>query len=159
MRAPKSLWVSGPADRLIGSALCFAALGAARVLWFSAAASKNSPLKRSRPLSRAPQGRSGRWHNTALFVFFAGLSTAFWYLFSLAAVTPSFYEALNIEPTLALVKGAVNPGLLIVIALTVVPIVLYPFVFLIHGFTRLMDFDADAYGVDKAGVKPSSGLW
>ena len=135
-----------PRDRLIGSAFVFRRpWGRARLVVFSRSLEKLTPEEITAVVA---------WHNTALFVFFAGLSTAFWYLFSLAAVTPSFYEALNIEPTLALVKGAVNPGLLIVIALTVVPIVLYPFVFLIHGFTRLMDFDADAYGVDKAGVKP-----
>lgn len=143
-----------PRDRLIGSAFVFRRpWGRARLVVFSRSLEKLTPEEITAVVACAA-GRSGRWHNTALFVFFAGLSTAFWYLFSLAAVTPSFYEALNVEPTLALVKGAVNPGLLIVIALTVVPIVLYPFVFLIHGFTRLMDFDADAYGVDKAGVKP-----
>ncbi len=94
-----------PRDRLIGSAFVFRRpWGRARLVVFSRSLEKLTPEEITAVVACAA-GRSGRWHNTALFVFFAGLSTAFWYLFSLAAVTPSFYEALNIEPTLALVKG------------------------------------------------------
>ena len=99
-------------------------------------------------------GRVNRWHKPVRFVFFAVLSLLFWRGFSLLALWPDFYASLNIEPQLAVVHGSVNPGLILLITLTVVPIVLYPLVLLVHAFTRLLDFDEDAYAVQTVGSKP-----
>ncbi len=99
-------------------------------------------------------GRLCRWHRPVLFVFFATLSCLFWWGFSLLAIWPDFYAALNINPALAVVHGSVNPGLLLLITATVVPVVLYPLVLAIHAFTRLLDFDEDAYAVRLVGSKP-----
>ena len=54
----------------------------------------------------------------------------------------------------AMPEGTVNPALLFIILLTVVPVVLYPAVFFIHGFTRMLDYDEDAYAVTHVGAKP-----
>ncbi len=99
-------------------------------------------------------GRICRWHKPVLFVFFATISTLFWWGFSLLAIWPDFYCALNINPALAIVHGSVNPGLLLLITATVVPVVFYPLVLGIHAFTRLLDFDEDAYAVRIVGPKP-----
>ena len=61
---------------------------------------------------------------------------------------------MNIEPSLAVVHGSVNPGLLLLITLTVVPIALYPLVLFVHAFTRLLDYDEDEYAVQTVGSKP-----
>lgn len=99
-------------------------------------------------------GRVNRWHNAAQLLFFAALAGAFWWGFAWLAEKPYFYQALNIEPALALPNGTVNPGLLFAIGLTVLPIVLYPLVFVIHAFTRMLLFDEDAFAVRVVGSKP-----
>lgn len=99
-------------------------------------------------------GRVDRCHNAARLAFFLGLSVCFWWSFSYLAEKSWFYAALNIEPSLAIPYGAINPGLLFCICLTIVPVVLYPAVFLIHAFTRMLDYDEDAYAVSAVGAKP-----
>lgn len=99
-------------------------------------------------------GRVDHCHNAARLVFFIGLSTCFWWSLSYLAEQTWFYASMNIEPSLAIPNGAINPGLLFCICLTVVPVVLYPAVFLIHTFTRMLDYDEDAYAVSMVGAKP-----
>ena len=99
-------------------------------------------------------GRINRWHNAARLAFFTALSGLFWYGFAWLSEKEFFYRALNIEPALAMPEGTVNPALLFIILLTVVPVVLYPAVFFIHGFTRMLDYDEDAYAVTHVGAKP-----
>lgn len=99
-------------------------------------------------------GRVNRCHNAARLIFFIGLSTIFWWGLANLAERSWFYASLHIEPSLAIPNGAINPGLLFCICLTVVPVVLYPAVFLIHAFTRMLDYDEDAYAVAQVGAKP-----
>ena len=99
-------------------------------------------------------GRINRWHKPVRFLFFTAFSLLFWWGFSLLAVWPDFYAMMNIEPSLAVVHGSVNPGLLLLITLTVVPIALYPLVLFVHTFTRLLDYDEDEYAVQTVGSKP-----
>lgn len=99
-------------------------------------------------------GRINRWHKPVRFLFFTAFSLLFWWGFSLLAVWPDFYAMMNIEPSLAVVHGSVNPGLLLLITLTVVPIALYPLVLFVHAFTRLLDYDEDEYAVQTVGSKP-----
>lgn len=97
--------------------------------------------------------RITRWHRPVRFFFFLTISTLFWWAMSLLAVWPDFYTALNIEPALAIIRGSPNPGLLMLIAVIVIPIVFYPLVLLIHAFTRMLDFDEDAFAVRTVGSK------
>lgn len=99
-------------------------------------------------------GRVNRWHNAARLVFFTAISGFFWWGFAWLAEHSFFYEALNIEPALAIPDGTVNPALLFVLLITVVPVLLYPAIFLIHGFTRMLDYDEDAYAVTHVGARP-----
>ena len=99
-------------------------------------------------------GRVNRWHSTAKLFFFTILSFVFWWGFAKLAEMPSFYRALNIEPSLAIPNGTVNPGLLFALGLTVIPVALYPVVFAVHAFTRMLTFDEDAYAVRVVGAKP-----
>lgn len=99
-------------------------------------------------------GRVNRWHNAARLTFFCTLTGLFWWGYAWLAEHSFFYEALNIEPSLALTDGTVNPALLFVLLITVVPVFLYPAVFFVHGFTRMLDFDEDAYAVTAVGAKP-----
>lgn len=99
-------------------------------------------------------GRINRCHNAARLMFFIGLSLFFWWGLAYLAEKTWFYASLNIEPSLAIPNGAINPGLLFCICITVVPVVLYPVVFLIHAFTRMLDYDEDAYAVSMVGAKP-----
>lgn len=99
-------------------------------------------------------GRVNRCHNLARLTFFIGLALVFWWGLASLAERSWFYAALNIEPELAIPNGAINPGLLFCICLTIVPVVLYPAVFLIHAFTRMLDYDEDAYAVAAVGAKP-----
>ncbi len=99
-------------------------------------------------------GRVNRWHNAARLVFFTAASGLFWWGFAWLAEHDFFYRALNIEPALAIPDGTVNPALLFVILITVVPVLLYSMVFIIHGFTRMLDYDEDAYAVTYVGAKP-----
>ncbi len=99
-------------------------------------------------------GRVNRWHSVAKLMFFSILAIIFWWGFAWLAEKPYFYRALNIEPALAIPHGTINPALLFGIGITVIPIVLYPLVFAIHAFTRLLKFDEDAYAVRLVGAKP-----
>lgn len=99
-------------------------------------------------------GRVNRLHNAARLAFFIGLSVVFWWGLAGLSERSWFYAAMNIEPELAIPNGAINPGLLFAICLTIVPVVLYPAVFLIHAFTRMLDYDEDAYAVSAVGAKP-----
>lgn len=99
-------------------------------------------------------GRVNRWHNAAKLFFFTLLSFVFWWGFAWLAENPFFYRALNIEPALAIPNGTVNPGLLFCLGLTVIPVMLYPVVFAVHAFTRMLTFDADAFAVRVVGSKP-----
>lgn len=99
-------------------------------------------------------GRYAHCHDALRVVFFVTLSGFFWWALSYLAEKTWFYEALNIEPGLAIPNGAINPGLIFCICLTIVPIALYPLVFLIHAFTRRLHFDEDTYAVMAVGGKP-----
>ena len=99
-------------------------------------------------------GRINRCHNAARLVFFIGISSLFWWGLAFLSEKTWFYASLNIEPSLAIPNGAINPGLLFAICIAVVPVVLYPAVFVIHAFTRLLDYDEDAYAVAMVGSKP-----
>ena len=55
---------------------------------------------------------------------------------------------------MALENGAVIPGVLIGIVLTTFPVILYPVVFLVHLFTRMLEYDADACVVHTVGAVP-----
>ena len=98
--------------------------------------------------------RAARWHNAARLIFFCAITIGFWYALSLLSEQRFFYESLHIRADLALAGGSVNPALIVILAFTLVPIVLYPFVFVIHAFTRMLDFDEDAYAVRHVGLKP-----
>ena len=74
-------------------------------------------------------GRINRCHNAARLFFFIGLSTLFWWGLAFLSEKTWFYASLNIEPSLAIPNGAINPGLLFAICIAVVPVVLYPLSF------------------------------
>lgn len=99
-------------------------------------------------------GRVVRWHNVARLAFFLGLTWLFWWGLAWLAEKPFFYQALNIEPSLAIPNGTVNPALLFCMCITLVPVVLYPVVFLVHAFTRMLDYDEDAFAARMVGAKP-----
>lgn len=105
-------------------------------------------------VAAAAIGRVNRWHNAARLVFFTAVSGFFWWGFAWLAEHNFFYAALNIEPGLAIPDGTVNPALLFVILITIVPVLLYPMVFVVHGFTRMLDYDEDAYAVTHVGARP-----
>ncbi|MDO4937953.1 MAG: hypothetical protein Q4E62_08560, partial [Sutterellaceae bacterium] len=98
-------------------------------------------------------GRVNRWHNFAKFFFFTMLAFGFWWGFAKLAEIPAFYRALNIEPALAIPNGTVNPGLLFALGLTIIPVALYPVVFAVHAFTRMLTYDEDAYAVREVGAR------
>ncbi len=96
----------------------------------------------------------GRWHRFARCALFFALSLAFWWGFAWIADKSYFYEALGIHPSIALANGAAIPGVLIAIAITTFPVVLYPIVFIVHILTRRLEYDADAYVVRMVGAAP-----
>lgn len=95
-----------------------------------------------------------RWHRFARCILFFFLMFVFWWGFAWLAEKPYFYEALGIHPAMALENGAAIPGLLTGIVLTTFPVVLYPIVFLVHLFTRMLEYDADACVVHTIGAVP-----
>lgn len=95
-----------------------------------------------------------RWHRFARCILFFLLMFGFWWGFAWLSEKPYFYEALGIHPMMALENGAVIPGVLIGIVLTTFPVVLYPVVFLVHLFTRMLEYDADACVVHTVGAVP-----
>lgn len=105
-------------------------------------------------IAAAAIGRVDRWHNIARLTFFSFLACVFWWGLAWLAQKPYFYRALNIEPALAIPNGTVNPALLFCIVIVLVPVILYPLVFVVHAFTRMLKFDEDAYAVRVAGAKP-----
>ena len=60
-------------------------------------------------------GRINRCHNAARLFFFIGLSTLFWWGLAFLSEKTWFYASLNIEPSLAIPNGAINPGLLFLV--------------------------------------------
>lgn len=98
--------------------------------------------------------RVAHWHHFARCLLFFLLNCLFWWGFAWLSEKTYFYEALGIHPAVALANGAVIPGVLVAIAITVFPIILYPFIFFVHMFTRMLEYDADAYVVQTVGSIP-----
>ena len=145
--------MSRPKSWRHGNAILVRRRGKARLVIFNHALARlsNSEIL---AIAACAIGRVNRCHNAARLIFFIGLSTVFWWGLAFLAEKTWFYASLNIEPSLAIPNGAINMGLLFCICLTVVPVVLYPAVFLVHAFTRMLDYDEDAYAVAAVGAKP-----
>ena len=95
-----------------------------------------------------------RWHRFARCILFFLLMFGFWWGFAWLSEKSYFYDALGIHPAMALENGAVIPGVLVALVLTTFPVVLYPIVFLVHMFTRMLEYDADACVVHTIGAVP-----
>ena len=82
------------------------------------------------------------------------MSGFFWWGFAWLAEHYFFYAALNIEPGLAIPDGTLSPALLFGILITTVLVLLHPCVFVVLAFTRMLDYDEDAYAVTHVGARP-----
>ncbi len=81
----------------------------------------------------------------------------FWGLLAAAFTHPEFYETLGVSARIGLRNGKPLAGLVICMLIVAAPILLYPLVFVIHFFTRSMDYLADGWAVKRVGGKRLAG--
>ena len=105
-------------------------------------------------LASAPVVQHHRRNRT---LFFAMMAVLVWEFLGWLLQSPWFYEALRIDSALSLVDGVPRSGMMVALLLTVLPVILYPLVFVLHGFTRFLAYATDRYALSRVGKEALIG--
>ena len=98
-------------------------------------------------------GRKKLHLNALRFILSSLFMLGFWMMLAHAFTHPTFYEALGMSADVALRDGKPLAGLVISLMLIAAPILLYPLVFVLHFFSRSMDYLADGWAVRRVGSR------
>lgn len=143
---------SMPKNRIYGDGLFARRKGVSRLVLFDFVPERLSDPEQIQAVAAIVIGRQKMRLPVIRTIVSSVFAFCFWGLLAAAFTYPAFYETLGVSAQVGLRNGKPLAGLVICMLIVAAPILLYPLVFVIHFFSRSLDYLADGWAVRHVGA-------